>query len=356
WAAQERSNNKFIQFFWNRFGLGMIPLAGFWLIGPLGLLGGAVLWPRKRRLSLLYLFVLTYMAGVVLFFVNGRFRLPVTPILIIFASYAIHHVILSVRSRRADLLKVILILLVCVAFVNYDYISFRGVRALDEAISYYELGNAFLRLEDKDAALAEFERAHSIQVQYPTRGYLQIAGSVDFQIGMIYWEKGLYTRAIDALERIRDDYPRSDQAKLILAECYITRGRVDDAIRIFEQKPDDARSVMGLGVAYRMKGDYERSAAAFGRVLELENQPDGIVRLELARTLALKGDIDGAVLNYRLAATSSSHRRDAYLELARLLSKTGDVDSALEILTRLRNAYPNDREIQAELNARRESQ
>ncbi|UCH83212.1 MAG: glycosyltransferase family 39 protein, partial [Candidatus Latescibacterota bacterium] len=77
WAAQERSNNKFIQFFWNRFGLGMIPLAGFWLIGPLGLLGGALLWPRKRHLSLLYLFVLTYMAGVVLFFVNGRFRLPV---------------------------------------------------------------------------------------------------------------------------------------------------------------------------------------------------------------------------------------------------------------------------------------
>lgn len=357
WAAQERSNNKYIQFFWDRFGLGKLPLPGFWLVGPLGLLGGVLLWRRRRGLSLLYLFVLAYMAGVVVFFVNGRFRLPVTPVLIIFASYAVFHLIVAVRSKSVDTLKVMLILLVCVFVVNYDYISFRGVRALDEAISYYELGNAYLRVDDKEAALREYESAHSVQVHYPTRGYLQIAGTVDYNIGTIYWEKGLYARAIEALERVSDHDPRATQAKGILADCYVKRGRVEDAIRIYHMmlanNPSDVRSLFGLGIAQRMTGDLERSEETFGRLLEIQQPADPSVHLELARTLALKGDIPGAMSNYQLAATSQLLRRDAYIELARLHARIGEKEKALDVLARLRKMYPNDREIEAEFNAAR---
>jgi pentatricopeptide repeat protein len=357
WAGQERSNNKYIQFFWKRFGLGKIPLPGFWLIGPLGLLGGILLWRRRRNLSLLYLFVISYMVGIVVFFVNGRFRLPVTPVLIIFAAYATCHLIEAVRLKSTDFLKGMMIFLVCLFVVDYDYISFRGVRALDETVSYYELGNAYLRLDDKEAALAEYEKAHAIQVRYPTRGYMQIAGTVDYNTGTIYWEKGLYARAIEALERVPDNDPRAVQAKGILADCYVKRGRVEDAIQIYKsmiaQNPVDVRSLFGLGIAYRMTGEYDRAEEALRKILEIQPPSDGSINLELARTLAVKGDIPGAVSNYRIAAASHLQRRDAYLELARLHNRSGEREAALEVLTRLREMYPSDREIEAELTATR---
>jgi tetratricopeptide (TPR) repeat protein len=357
WAGVERSNNKYIQFFWERYGFGRFPLPGFWLVGPFALLGGALLFRRRRHFSLLYLFVLSYMVGVVAFFVNARFRLPVVPVLILFASYALWHIVESVRAKSPDLIRVTLILIVCVFVVDYDFIAFRGVRAIDEAISHYELANAFLKEGDKDGALHHFEEARKIQEKYPTRAYLQISGTVDFNLGSIYYENGLYSRAIEALERVPDTDPRVYQAKTLLADCYVRRGRYEDAIniytRILQADPDNARSLFGIGVAYRMTGDFERSQRALEDVIEKHHPTDGSVHLELARTCQAAGDTEGAVRNYRIAAASNPQRRDAYLELARLYKKAGDTEKAIEYYERLRTAYPNDKSIQMEINALR---
>ncbi|UCG51607.1 MAG: tetratricopeptide repeat protein [Candidatus Latescibacterota bacterium] len=357
WAGVERSNNKYIQFFWQRFGLGKFPLPGFALVGPFALFGGVLLWRRRRRLSLLYLFVLSYMVGVVAFFVNARFRLPITPVLIIFAAYAFWHLFHAIRSKSVDLFKTLPILLVCVLIVDYDLVSFRGVRALDEAVSYYELGNAYLRLDEKEAALAEYEKAREIQEKYPTRGYMQIAGTIDYNLGSMYWEKGLYTRAIEALERVPDFDPRATQARGILADCYLKKGRHQDAIRtynaILERIPSDARSLFGLGVAYRMVGKLDRSEEILRQVIEVHKPSDGSVNLELARTLVLKADLEGAIQNYQVAGTSHLQRRDAYLELARLHRRRGENELAFQYLSRLRELYPGDQAIEMELNALR---
>jgi tetratricopeptide (TPR) repeat protein len=357
WAGIERSNDKYMQFFWERYGLGRIHLPGFWLVGPFALLGGVLLIRRWRETSLLYLFVLSYMAGVVVFFVNGRFRLPVAPVLIIFASYAFFHAYVALRSKSIDFLRIVLVLIVCVVIVDSDYIAFRGVRALDEAVSHFELANAYIQMGDKDAALAEFEEAHAIQEKYPTRSYAQIAGNVDYNIGAIYWEKGLYSRAIQALERMPNSDPRVLQSKGILADSYLKKGRYNDAIalytRMLQLNPNDAPSRFGVGVAYRMAGDLDRSQQTLEEVLRKHSPPDGSVNLELARTLELKGDVEGAIRNYEIASASAPQRRDATLEIARLYKRKGDREKALEYLKRLQAAEPNDRTIEMEINALR---
>ena len=357
WAGIERSNDKYIQFFWERYGLGKIPLPGFWLVGPFALLGGALLIRRWKQYSLLYLFVLSYMAGVVAFFVNGRFRLPVAPVLIIFASYAFFRAYLAARSKSVDLLRIVAILAAGVIIVDSDYVALRGVRAIDEAVSHYELANAYLQMGNKDSALAHFEEAHAIQQRYPTRGYAQIAGNIDYNLGAIYWEKGLYSRAIEALERIPDSDPRALQTKNILADSYVKKGRYNDAIalctRILQLNPNDAPSLFGLGVAYRMTGDLDRSRQTLEEVLRRHRPPDGSVNLELARTLELAGDTAGAIHNYEIAMANPPQRRDAALELARLYKKKGDKEKALEYLKKLQAAEPNDRTIEMEINALR---
>jgi len=262
WAGVERSNSKYIQFFWRKFGLGRIPLPGFWLVGPLGLLGGVLLWRRRKELSLLYLFVLTYMVGVVVFFVNGRFRLPVAPVLILFAGYALCYLYTAFRASRRDLGKALAVLTVCVLVVDYDFVSFRGVRALDEAISHYELGNAYLKMDRNGEALAAYERAHAIQQRYPTRGYLQIAGRVDYQIGVLNRERGYASRAVEAFKRIRPDNPAAPAANRELAILYEQMRHFDNAIRAHETvlatAPRDANSLIGLARVYKSMGDQAR--------------------------------------------------------------------------------------------------
>ena len=268
WAGVERSNSKYIQVFWQKFGLGRIPLPGFWLVGPLGLLGGVLLWRRRKELSLLYLFVLTYMVGVIVFFVNGRFRLPVAPVLVLFAGYALCYLYAAFRANRRDLGKALAVLAVCILVVDYDFVSFRGVRALDEAISHYELGNAYLKMDRKSDALAAFERAHAMQQRYPTRGYLQIAGPIDYQIGVLNRERGYASRAVEALERIRPDDPAAVAANRELAVLYEQMRRFDNAIRahqtVLAAAPRDAGSLIGLARVYKSMGDqagYDRTVS-----------------------------------------------------------------------------------------------
>jgi tetratricopeptide (TPR) repeat protein len=273
WAGIERSNNKYMQFFWKKFGFGKFPLPGFWLIGPAALLGGVLLWPRRRKLSLLYLFVLSYMVGVVVFFVNGRFRLPVVPVLIILAAYAVFHLIYASRAKGTGFLRIIAILAVCVFIVDYDYISFRGVRALDEAVTYYELGNAHMNLGNKESARIEFENAWAVQKKYPTRGYLNFAGTIDYNLGLIYWEKGAYPQAIEALKRVSDRYPKALQAKVMLADCYAKMGLSKEAIRTYEailrRDPNDKQSLLGLARLYRELGDVEKATQFLTRLRDL---------------------------------------------------------------------------------------
>ncbi|MDH3215282.1 MAG: glycosyltransferase family 39 protein [Candidatus Krumholzibacteria bacterium] len=263
WAGVERSNNKYIQFFWRNFGLGRVPLPGFWLVGPLGLLGGVLLWSRRRELALLYLFTVSYMIGVVVFFVNARFRLPVVPVLIVFSAYSLCYLYALARYKRAGLFRVMGVLAVCTVIVDYDFVAFRGVRSFDEAASHYVLGNAYLKADKKDAALESFEKAHDMQQKYPTRGYLQIAGEVDYQLGALYKEKAYTSRAVAALERVRADHPLGVPAARILGELYEQTGEFNRAMAtyssVLDAVPNDSASLLGLARLYKQVGDAERS-------------------------------------------------------------------------------------------------
>ena len=84
WGAGERANDKYIYFFWQLAKMKWVPLPGFWLVAPLAFLGGVLLWRRRSELAMFYLFVIVYSLGVIAFFVNARFRLPIMPAMTLF--------------------------------------------------------------------------------------------------------------------------------------------------------------------------------------------------------------------------------------------------------------------------------
>ena len=160
WEGPERSNEKFMYFFWRRAGIGKVPMPGFWLVAPLALAGMALLWRRRRDLRLLYLFSATYMLGVLVFFVNARLRLPVVPVLIIFAAWTLCTLFVTLKARRyrAALAPLALTLIAGLA-VNASYASFHRDRGTHHAISWYTIGSAYLQKGQRDDAVAAYSRA-----------------------------------------------------------------------------------------------------------------------------------------------------------------------------------------------------
>ncbi len=97
-----------------------IPLMHFGLISPLAILGMGLSVRRWRRAAPAASFVLVYFLSAVVFFVSGRYRIPATPILIVFASYAGAWIYRRVRERKwkpALVTSVALIPLVILAYV-----------------------------------------------------------------------------------------------------------------------------------------------------------------------------------------------------------------------------------------------
>ena len=71
----------------------------FGIAGPLAL-SGLLLALRNRREPLPALFIITYGAGVIAFFITARYRMPMVPVLLLFAAHAAHWTAGALRRRR----------------------------------------------------------------------------------------------------------------------------------------------------------------------------------------------------------------------------------------------------------------
>lgn len=72
----------------------------FGVLVPLGLLGILVTRQRWQRLWILYLIIAAFAVTVIAFFVFGRYRFPIAPVLMLFVGPAVLSLIRSIRSQR----------------------------------------------------------------------------------------------------------------------------------------------------------------------------------------------------------------------------------------------------------------
>ncbi len=174
WTSWEIANNKNIYFWTARFAPVMkwLPVS-FGIVGPLGLLGLVLCW-RRRALELfpLWGFVLVYMASIVPFFCNKRYRLPVVPVLILLAAYATWEAWHALRGRRwkstaigAALLALAVVFVHAPVPVSLQPLPpgvpnrFRPPNEHEDFLSMILLGQVYEAKNQPAAALAEYRRA-----------------------------------------------------------------------------------------------------------------------------------------------------------------------------------------------------
>lgn len=190
------------------------------------------------------IFLVTYSFSVVLFYVTARYRVPLVPALIPFASYFAIEGWKNFRKQN----KMTLIF-GNVIFLLFLYFIFKPVNILDRHISYYNLGTAYLKNNQLNESIAKFQEALKINPNF-ARAYSNL--------GIAQYQKGEYDEAIKHYSRALALKPDFADTHNNLGVVLSDQGKLDEAINHFSAAlridPNFTDARYNLGIAYKKKG------------------------------------------------------------------------------------------------------
>ncbi len=164
-------------------------LLHFGVLVPLAFFGAWCTWSRRRELWFLYALIALYAASVVLFYVVGRYRYPLAPLLILFAAAGIVGAAAFIRTaRRSTAVAAVISVLLVALFCNVPV----GTKAQMRSMTHYNVGVEFDAIGQLDMAINEYEIVLQLQPSH--------AGAHN-NLGCNYLELGQLSRCGTALVR-----------------------------------------------------------------------------------------------------------------------------------------------------------
>jgi len=238
----------------------------FWIVGPLGLLGLALVIGRHPgRLFPLWGFVLIYMVSVVAFFVTARYRVPVVNVLVILSAFSVHWLIATARARRwAPLGFAAVGLAAALALVSrkppgIDDQHFQGYRTTG---LQYVIDGEFERGAEMLERAVEAGQAQN----YPLKAKLY------FYLGFAKERQGDLDGALRAYETGAAINARFPGLRDALARVYFTQGRSAESLAILVEalehklEPDRLATFFRIGETLLEAGQPELVLEVIGRV------------------------------------------------------------------------------------------
>ena len=301
----------------------------FGIASPLAL-AGLFLYlrsPRDRTPTgdLLFLFAVAYTISVVLFFVTDRYRLPVVPPLLLFASYTVARLRL-LRGRRLAAALVPLGGLTVALNAGAPAHAGHG-----DAQEHVYLGQAYGAEEMPARALQQYELALEKEPDH------EIAL---MDMGTVLMRLGNQRRALATWERLLELYPDRSDARFVVADMHFQAGDHALAARhyehLIEEKPDWSVTQARLAQCLSHAGNLEGAAAAYRRALELDPEALPLYR-QLAALEIHRGDATAALVQVRALEERARDGETlrAVGALYRQLGMAQEADAAFERASRL---------------------
>ena len=361
---------------------------GFGTLVALALPGMVVAWRARPRPLLLYAMLFPFSVAVAAFYVFARYRFPMVPLLILFASAALVAGFDWIRDRKrridpavagAAAAGIVLGVLppavppsssmrlaemnLGIAFADaHEYqnavASFRRAIALAPRVApaHYELGRALSTLGETDEARRELQTAVELDPASadahdelgallarrgdPAAGEAQFreAHRIDPQrpttlanLGSVALKQG---RAAEAAEWYADAVKRAPEIAGYhygRAVALIDSGRADDAVHELEETirldPTSAAAYDDLGVTLARRGDLAGAQRSFEAAFRIDPKRTSSL-VNLGGIAASRGEYDRAADDYRKALAVEPRLTAARLNLALVLEKLGRIDEA----------------------------
>jgi tetratricopeptide (TPR) repeat protein len=320
WNATEVSNNRDLAFFEHETSLlPFLRTLGFWLIGPLSLLG---LWIARRERSLPGWFpglVFSLGAGTVLWFVNARYRLPLIPFLLVAASIAVDSLWRDAKRQSWSTLRPRLALLtVLTVLVN---VNPWGAPSDNPGHAQYSLGVALMRAGDLTGARDQYRRAIASDPSL---------SEVRLSLGILLQDMGDPAGAEKAYREEIGLNSRGGRAWTNLGALQAANRDLDEAVASFRrarelmplnrQAADNlARSLLDLGSLRSAAGRREEAVALFAEAASINGSIP--YRYRWALEMEGLGRKDQAIRELKLILTADPAFQPAVTDLARLTGR-----------------------------------
>jgi tetratricopeptide (TPR) repeat protein len=226
---------------------------------PFAVLGAALCLKEFKKTALLYLILLSLALNMVLFFVQEKFRIAMTPFLIIFAAYAMFS--LWHKIKKKDYRKFLLLCLLPLSiFILSKYDIFAKYRSNYTKENYlnsaYHLQKALLYEGSSDFknALVELRLAEQIKPDYHY---------TLFTFGLVYYRMNDPDMAESKFREAIRVCPFFADAYYNLGVMYNRQKRFDEAVIALEKvvslDSDDFAARFELGKAYKARGEFKKA-------------------------------------------------------------------------------------------------
>jgi len=160
--SYELSNNQSIMAFKKFSPLLQIPVLNFGTVLAFAI-WGIICAIRSKKTEMIIYLMIPYAISIVIFFVCARYRMPLVPFLLIFASYAIFWIINEFKQKRWR--SVVLSVITITAVIGFANTDFYGTHTVDDSKIYVSLGNRFFDTGDYVKAAKEYRKALSYNPQ-----------------------------------------------------------------------------------------------------------------------------------------------------------------------------------------------
>jgi tetratricopeptide (TPR) repeat protein len=259
----------------------------FGVLMPLAALGMILSWRQWRRFWLLYALLASLAMSIVAFFILGRYRFSLVPLLVLFAGAGLERAFDLYKKRNVwEGAAVGLPVLLVAVLVNWPIFGWPA----PSAAGYHNVGNALFKQGKVDQAIENYQEALKILPTY---------ASAHYSLGNSFAQLG-----------------RFDSAILHYRE----------AIRL---NPDFAEAYNNVGNVLGLRGDLEGAIQQFRKALELSPN-SGEIHLNLGNALARKGLLDEAIGQFQQALNIRPDSAQLHYSLGKALAAQGRLHQAAD--------------------------
>ncbi|MGH7198520.1 MAG: tetratricopeptide repeat protein [Candidatus Omnitrophota bacterium] len=262
-----------------------LPWPSFALLGPLFLFGFVACFRAFKHRVLLVLWLACYVTGILLYFVNARYRLPLLSLFFPVAAAGVLEFFETLKARSWGKSGAYAAILLAGIWMTQAALVQRDWSRL-----HANAGDSYLRKNEIEKAIQFFQSALDLEPDY-ARVHLQMGVALT-KMGRHEESKAYYARSIEL-------DPTNAQAYNNLGMWYDRHEDLEQArlhfLKTVELEPDSALGHNNLGMIYGKLGQNEKAGEEFEMAIRLNPQSAraytnlGVVRYQEGRVEEARG-------------------------------------------------------------------